>query len=147
MDGKSVQYQNIKKAVALLAKIRVCEAAIYVLAKRRKQKAESLEKILKSYGIRLSDDKTKNMLIIQAKIDNFVREYNTLLETETEKDKDKKTTINQYIDLVTMISSHFKLHLDIMTITVSSFCSYYKQYLKELESLKKINRKNSGKLH
>ena len=143
MDGKSIGYQNIKKIVSLLAKIRILESSLCLISKRKDNAAEGLKTVLKSYGIRLTEDKNKNILIVQGKIDFFVREYNNLIEKVNEKEN-KKTEINQYIEILAAMSTHFKLRLNIYEITVAEFISYYKLFTKEIESLKKLNKKGYG---
>jgi hypothetical protein len=136
-EGKSTAYEDIKKIAGLLAKIRVCEASIGVIDKL----PESIQNSLKSMGIRLANDAQKNVLVLHGKISGFVREYNSLMEKEDKKDKSTKPTISQYIDILTAMSTHFKMYLDIHLVTAASFCSYYKQFTKEMEALNKVSRK------
>ena len=98
--------------------------------------------ILLEWGLRLTKDMQKNVLIIQGKLSGFMREYNNLMDKADKSDKnDKNPTINQYIDILTAISTHFKIHLDVHTVTVASFCSYYKSLTRDVESMKRANRK------
>ena len=133
-SGEPLQYESIKKIAVLLGKIRICEAAMALIDKM----PENVSGVLKSMGIRITSDANHNVLVLQGKISAFVREYKNL----NEKEEKKKPTMWHYVDVLTAMSTHFKVHLDIQTLTVASFCSYYKQFLQEIESIRKLKIKN-----
>ena len=137
-EDNAIPYENIKKIAVLMAKIRICEAAFGLVDKI----PDKVSGVLKSIGLRLTKDMQKNVLIIQGKLSGFMREYSNLIDKADKNDKsDKKPTINQYIDILTAISTHFKIHLDVHTVTLASFCSYYKSLTRDLVSMKRVNRK------
>ena len=138
INGESVNiYDNAKKEASLIAKIRVLESAMGLIDNL----PESVIKVLKSLGIRLTDDINNNALLIHGKINILTREYNSLKDKENSKEK---PTIDNYIKILTAMSTHFKIHLDIHTVTVSSFCHYYRQFMNEIKLLNKSNKKNHG---
>jgi len=138
MEGENVKlYDNAKKIASLMAKIRILESSLGLVEKI----PDNVKSVLKLLGIRLTNNAENNVLIIHGKINGFTREYSNILEKDSKDSKDKKPTVNQYIDILTAISSHFKIHLDIHTVSVASFCSYYKQFTKEIEALNRIGQK------
>ena len=135
MDEKGKSFETIKKQSSLIAKIRILEASLSLI--NRTETAS----ILRPYGIKPTKDPQKNILLIQGKIDGFVREYKNL---HTEKREEKPPTIQHYTDILITISTHFKMHLDIRTITVASFCSYCKRFTEEIENIKRITKKQKN---
>jgi hypothetical protein len=120
-----------------MANIRILEASFGLL----ENMPENIKSVIKSIGVRLTADKEKNVLLIQGKIDGLLREYNNLTESQKDKKKEEKPTMQSYIDTLTVISTHFKMCLDIHKITVASFLSYYNLFTKEVEAFNRVNRK------
>ena len=137
IGGKSVMYEDMKKSINIVSKIRILEASQAFL----NNLSESLKTTLKQLGVRLTGDMKRDILLIQGKIKYIIREYKDF--SESSKNKETKTTLQNYIDILATISTHFKMHLDVKVITVASFCSYYSQFNRELESIMRMNRKNN----
>ena len=139
-EGNLSNYDNIIRFHLLIARIRILEASLTFLEKT----PLSVKNILKTIGIRLTGVKERDKLAIEGKRDLLIRECNELTAklTKLEKESDKTNNIQFFTDAIIKISTFFKIHLDINTVTLSSFCGYYNQLIKELKTIKNGNRKH-----
>lgn len=136
MEGKTLACENQKEIAVLISRIRILEAALGMVYNM----PENIKELLKTIGIRLTNDVSKNILLIQGKISTFARKYKELYEKENGKE-DKKPTMRSYTDTLIVMCSHFKFHIGINDITVGEFCGYYKRFSEEIESISRAAKK------
>jgi hypothetical protein len=132
--GKDFAFEDIKKLYSIMSCVRILESAYGLIG----EVPGNINKILRKTGVRLTENNDSNTLIISGKIEKLLREYNALIEKTENKKDNKKPEIQHYIDLLAVMSLHFKFNLDVHCISVATFCSYYSLFNKEIESLKKM---------
>lgn len=127
-------FDNKKKLMLAYSKICILEIIedSYFYLKSNKL----VFKILRKYGVRLTDNDETNLIIISGAKDTQIRKYNEIVQKigenpneETEENESgwqRKT----FIDILTAISNHFERQIPISNITVGEFCSLY-QFMKK----------------
>lgn len=131
-DSQFYAKQIIKHNI-LLCNIRILEASLAFVDNMPLK----LKKILRQLGVRISGN-NRDILLIKAKIDYFVRLYNSKKSDFEEQPELKK---EYFFKTLSILSIHFKFYLDVRKITVADYCNYFNRYTEEMNYLKQINRK------
>ena len=137
------EYTNDIRYNILVARIRILESAIGI----EDVANADVKKVLKSIGVPLTDNAERNVALINGKIATFLRELENL-KAEMDKKQgvsEKLTSLENFSKVLTAMSTYYKMYLDIRTISVYEYCSYYKQYLLEIKELQKQKSKINGK--
>ena len=132
-DGNASLKELITHSI-LLSNIRILESCLFSFPDISNTENEALRKI----GVKLTGNQ-KDILLILSKKDNLIRKYKDLQR----KNAPEEVNSNQFVKTLSVISTHFKMHLNIYDITVSGYCNYYLQYVQEMKLIKKAhgNRK------
>ena len=122
----------------LVARIRILESASGL-----NDYSEEVKKILKGMGIKLTADKEKNIALMNGKIATFLRELETLKAELNNKIEisEKLTTLENFSRVLTAISAYYKMYLDMRTLSVYEYCSYYRMYQLEVKELQRQKTK------
>lgn len=133
------EYTNDIRYNILVARIRILESASGLNGKY----SAEVKNILKSIGIKLTDNKEKNIALMNGKIATFLRELETLKAELTKKAEanENLTTLENFSRVLTAISTYYKMYLDMRTLSVYEYCSYYRMYQLEVKELQKQKSK------
>lgn len=135
MSGNIYEFQNIIDYYSILSKIRILEGASGIITNL----SDESKAVLKRMGIKITGDVERDYLLITGKLSTFTRRIEELSEKlEKQKNDSEKTLSFKYFeDVLSAMSSFFKYHIDIRNITLSSFCSYYHSFKKQVEQWQK----------
>lgn len=133
------EYVNDIRYNILVARIRILESASGLNGKY----SAEVKNILKSIGIKLTDNKEKNIALMNGKIATFLRELETLKAELNKKAEvnENLTTLENFSRVLTAISTYYKMYLDMRTLSVYEYCSYYRMYQLEVKELQKQKSK------
>lgn len=133
------EYTNDIRYNILVARIRILESASGLNGKF----SAEVKNILKSIGIKLTDNKEKNIALMNGKIATFLRELETLKAELNKKAEvnENLTTLENFSRVLTAISTYYKMYLDMRTLSVYEYCSYYRMYQVEVKELQKQKSK------
>lgn len=135
INGNMGEFQDIIDYYSILSKIRILEGASGILTNLSNES----KAVLKRMGIKLTGDIERDYLLITGKLSTFTRKIEELTDRlEKQKNESEKTLSFKYFeDILASISSFFKYHIDMRNITLSSFCSYYNSFKKQVEQWQK----------
>jgi hypothetical protein len=137
-NGNERIYDDIIKYNILITKIRVLESCLAFLFG---DFSDEIKKVLKGYGIKIIGDAQKDFMTIEGKKNSFIREFNKIKEQLEEKENESKLmlSLDFFENALSAIRIHYNTFIDMRTITVAAFCSYYNALKIEVEKHKKIN--------
>ena len=126
----------------LVARVRILESASGL-----SDYADNVKKVLKNMGIKITESREKNLAVINGKIASYLRELETLKDEISRKQEvsTQLSTLENFSRVITAISTYYKMYLDIRTISLYEYCTYYKHYQAEIKELQKQKSKINGK--
>lgn len=135
------EYTNDIRYNVILARIRILESVNGITIN------EEVKKILRTIGVRLTNDNEKNVALLNSKIAMLMRELDQLRIEIQDKEKNVKllSSMENFTNVLTAISTYYKMYLDIKTISVYEYCAYYQRYITEVKELQKQKSKFNGK--
>lgn len=134
-ESKYYTKQIIKHNI-LLCNIRILEASLSYVHNMPLKIKEMIRKL----GVKVKGNQ-RDLLLIIAKRDFFIRQYNSKV---SEFEQQPELKIEHFYKTVSTLSIHFKFYLDVQKITVADYCSFLVNYTEEINHLKKINQNENG---
>lgn len=128
-------YENKKKMILLYSKICVLENIEFYYFDLKSEPV--VLAVLRKYGVRLTDDDTKNIKIIAGAKETLIRKYKDVIQKikDSKHDEDgegntKEWERKTFINIATSMSNFLDRQISISLLTVGELCSLYHYFKK-----------------
>lgn len=136
LDDDVSVYENLKRMAIALSSIRMLEAAV-MLAKDGSLTDGECLRILRSNGVRLTDDNDRNVVVLSSMLGKAIRRYRDAREKyDAQLAQGGRQDRKHFMSLLAGMSSHFGFSIPFMATTVGEFCALYRQMTDEIREMR-----------
>lgn len=141
MMGKDMgAYSRMKKKILLETRICVLESVMMLVG--TKQMTEDVRRAAKKWGVAMSGDDERDMLLLMAGRDKAVREWEKIKGDGEEEVREQDR--EYFMEMMAAMSSHFKFNIGLGN-TAGEVCALYVQMKEEIKSQQKIMKGRNGR--
>jgi len=142
-ENDNTIFDNKRKLMLTYSKIsilEIIEQSYYSLKSK-----QIVVKILRKYGVRLTDNDETNLIIISGAKETLIRKYKEIIQKigdniDEESDENEKGWKRRtFVDIISSLSNFFDRQIPITLICVGEFCSLYQIMKKQPKPTQKQN--------